>query len=139
MRKDVQGPKHPDTITAIANLASAYYSQGRWSEAETLQLEVLKLPQEVLGSKHPDTITAISNLASTYSRQGRLKEAKRKKLEVLKLRQEIQGVKLTDKGLGARMPSLRLNIWRRLFPRQMERDRVNEAGGGESLTGDPGA
>ncbi|KAF8815728.1 hypothetical protein BYT27DRAFT_7248914 [Phlegmacium glaucopus] len=34
MRKKLLGAGHPDTITSMENLASAYHCQGRWNEAE---------------------------------------------------------------------------------------------------------
>ena len=36
------GVEHPDTLTRIANLASIYWNQGRWNEAEELQMPVLR-------------------------------------------------------------------------------------------------
>ncbi|TVY22961.1 Calcium-independent phospholipase A2-gamma [Lachnellula hyalina] len=57
LRKEVLGAKHPDTIRAIANLASTWWQQGRSDEAEQLGVEVLELQKEVLGAKHPDTST----------------------------------------------------------------------------------
>jgi len=51
-------------------------SQGRWKEAEELQVQVMKTSRKVLGEEHPDTQISIANLASTYRNQGRWKEAK---------------------------------------------------------------
>ena len=39
------GPKHPSTLTSVANLASAYWNQGRWDEAEKLQMQVMETRQ----------------------------------------------------------------------------------------------
>jgi hypothetical protein len=61
----VLGEEHPDTISAMANLASTYRKQGRWKEAEELDVKVLEARRRVLGEEHPDTITAIANLAYT--------------------------------------------------------------------------
>ncbi|RYP50881.1 hypothetical protein DL769_010894 [Monosporascus sp. CRB-8-3] len=33
----VLGPDHPDTLTSMGNLASTYWDQGRWKEAELLE------------------------------------------------------------------------------------------------------
>ena len=73
--KRVLGDEHPDTITSKANLASTYWNQGRWGEAETLQSEVVETSKRVLGDEHPSTITRKANLASTYLDQGRWSEA----------------------------------------------------------------
>jgi hypothetical protein len=32
------GADHPDTLTSMANLASTYRKQGRWEEAEKLDV-----------------------------------------------------------------------------------------------------
>jgi hypothetical protein len=75
VRERVLGDEHPDTITSKAELASTYWNQGRWGEAETLGLEVVEMSKRVLGDEHPDTITRKANLARTYSNQRRWSEA----------------------------------------------------------------
>ena len=69
------GEEHPDTLTSMANLASTYRNQGRWKEAEELEMQVTETFKRVLGEEHPDTLTSVANLASTYRDQGRWKEA----------------------------------------------------------------
>jgi len=44
--------EHPHTILAAANLAFTYHSQGQWSEAEKLQVEVLEQSRRLLGMEH---------------------------------------------------------------------------------------
>ncbi|KIN03536.1 hypothetical protein OIDMADRAFT_51496 [Oidiodendron maius Zn] len=61
----------------MANLASTYRNQGRWKEAEELQVQVIEMRKRALGAEHPDTITIMANLASTYINQGRWKEAEK--------------------------------------------------------------
>ena len=58
--------EHPDTLTSIANLASTFWSQGRWTEAEELEVQVMETKKRVLGQEHPSTLTSIINLASTF-------------------------------------------------------------------------
>ncbi|KAF2842563.1 hypothetical protein M501DRAFT_1022519 [Patellaria atrata CBS 101060] len=48
MRKRVLGEEHPDTLTSMANLASTYRNQGRWKEAEKLDVEVMETRKRVL-------------------------------------------------------------------------------------------
>ena len=74
LQKEVLGPKHPDTLASRDSLAMTYSQQGRSSEAEQLQVQVLALRKEVLGPKHPNTLTSMNNLAMTYSQQGRSSE-----------------------------------------------------------------
>ncbi|KAF4631143.1 hypothetical protein G7Y89_g6995 [Cudoniella acicularis] len=87
----VLGQKHPDTLTSIANLALTYWNQGRWKEAEELNLQVIETRKRVLGQEHPDTLATIANLASTYRNQGRLKEAE--ELDLAGYRDDEEGAR----------------------------------------------
>ena len=75
-RKAVLGQEHPDMLMSMANLASTYRCQGRWKEAEVLEVRVLEMRKAVLGQEHPDTLTGMANLASTFWNQGRWKSWK---------------------------------------------------------------
>jgi hypothetical protein len=70
-RKRVLGAEHPDTLTSMANLASTYRNQGRWSEAEELQTTELEICSRVLGQEHPDTLISMANLAFIWKGHGR--------------------------------------------------------------------
>jgi uncharacterized protein with NRDE domain len=96
LSKSVLGEKHPDTIRAMANLASTWWQQGRSDEAEKLEIDVLELRKSVLGEKHPDTIRAMANLASTWWQQGRSDEAEKLEIDVLELRKSVLGEKHPD-------------------------------------------
>src|SRR4051812_143376 len=76
----------------VANLAPTYYSQGRWSDAEKLGLEVLEQRRRILGMEHPHTLTAAANLALTYHSQGQWSDAEKLGLEVLEQRRRISGM-----------------------------------------------
>ena len=43
----------------MANLASMYRNQGRWKEAEKLEVRVMETRVRVLSEEHPDTLTSI--------------------------------------------------------------------------------
>jgi Tetratricopeptide repeat len=43
MRKKLFGADHPHTLISMGNLACAYRNQGRWNEAEQLELEVMNI------------------------------------------------------------------------------------------------
>ena len=53
---------HPDTLTAIANLASTYWSQGRQNEALVFQQTTVQNSKSILGEQHPTTIHHVRNL-----------------------------------------------------------------------------
>ncbi|KAL5371346.1 hypothetical protein DPSP01_014329 [Paraphaeosphaeria sporulosa] len=63
--------------------AMALYSDGRYEEAEELEVQVLETRKRVLGEEHPSTLTSMGNLASTYRNQGRWKEAEELEVQVL--------------------------------------------------------
>jgi hypothetical protein len=55
----------------MSNLAGTYSRQGRWDEAEKLQVEVMQTSKEVLPEGHPSTLTSMANLAVTLRSLGR--------------------------------------------------------------------
>ncbi len=73
--EDVLGPDHPDTLTVRNNLAGAYRSVGRFSEAIDAWEELLPDCQRVLRPDHPYTLTVRNNLAVAYRFVGRFDEA----------------------------------------------------------------
>jgi hypothetical protein len=73
--KRVLGDDHPYTLISIGNLASTYRSQGRWKEAEELDVQVLKTFKRVLGEEHPDTLNSMNNLAFTWKSHGSMRKA----------------------------------------------------------------
>ena len=70
-RKQVLGEEHPDSLISMGSLASMYRSQGRWKEAEELEVQVMETRKWVLGEEHPDSLISMGNLASMYRSQGR--------------------------------------------------------------------
>jgi tetratricopeptide (TPR) repeat protein len=71
---------------SMANLALTYRNQGRWKEAEELEVKVMEASLKVLGLEHPSTLTSTANLAHTWKLQGRDEEA----IELLKRAEELQ-------------------------------------------------
>ena len=47
----------------MENLASTYRNQGRWKEAEDLELQVIDGRLKVLGAEHPDTLSTMDSIA----------------------------------------------------------------------------
>ena len=77
-----------------------YHNQGRYDEAEELEVKVLALRREVLGEKHPDTVWSMADLATTYHAQGRYDEDEELSVKVLALRRELLGEKHPDTAQG---------------------------------------
>ena len=69
------GTDHPDTLASRNNLAGAYESVGRLTEAITLYEQVLPDSIRIWGEDHPRTLTSRNNLAAAYLAAGRLTEA----------------------------------------------------------------
>ncbi|KAI0605404.1 TPR-12 multi-domain protein [Pyrenophora tritici-repentis] len=72
--------------------ATALFSDGRYEEAEELQVQVMETRKRVLGDEHPNTLTSMGNLAATYRNQGRWKEAEELQVQVLQTSKRV----LTD-------------------------------------------
>jgi hypothetical protein len=62
--------EHPDTLTAMHNLALTLYAQGDLAGARKLQEQVLAASRRVLGEEHPDTLRAMNNLAQMTANRG---------------------------------------------------------------------
>jgi hypothetical protein len=91
----------------MANLASTYRNQGRWKEAEELEVQVMETRERVLGEEHPDTLTSMANLAVTYRNQGRWDEAEKLEVQVLETsRTSSAGVWHGRSNIGQRVRSL---------------------------------
>ena len=52
-RKHLLGEEHPHTLKSMANLAATYWNQGKWKEAEALEVLVMEKRQHSLGEEHP--------------------------------------------------------------------------------------
>ena len=94
--EDVLGPDHPYTLTVRNDLASAYYSAGRFGEAIELFERVLAEQERVLGPDHPDTLTTRDNLASAYRSVRRFDEAIELFEQVLDERKRLLGADHPD-------------------------------------------
>jgi hypothetical protein len=46
----VLGAEHPDTLTSIAKLAVTLWNQGRWDDAEELEVQVMETRKKKLGA-----------------------------------------------------------------------------------------
>ncbi|CAN9176515.1 unnamed protein product [Alternaria alternata] len=81
-----------ERLWLVLKCAATLYNEGRWEEAEELQVQVMETMKRVLTDEHPDTLTSMGNLASTYRNQGRWKEAEELEVQVMQTRKRV----LTD-------------------------------------------
>ena len=87
-----QGQEHPSTLISMNNLASTYRNQGRWKEAEELDVQIMETRKRVLGQEHPDTLTSMSNLARVLSGQGKYEAAEEMQRRALELSEKVLGL-----------------------------------------------
>ena len=91
IREKALGPDHPDTATALNNLARLYYSMGDYAKAEPLYQRALKIEEKALGPDHPDTATALNNLAELYRSMGDYAKAEPLYQRALKIKEKALG------------------------------------------------
>lgn len=58
-------------LKSLGNLASTYCNQGRWKEAEQLDILVVGKGKIIFGKGYISVLTSMGNLASIYRNQGR--------------------------------------------------------------------
>jgi tetratricopeptide (TPR) repeat protein len=75
----------------LAEVGRIFYDEGRWSEAEKIQVQVMETRRRVLGEEHPDTLTSTANLALIHRDQGRWSEAEKIQVQVIETMTRILG------------------------------------------------
>ncbi|CAN9326707.1 unnamed protein product, partial [Alternaria alternata] len=78
-----------ERLELASKCAMVLYNDGRYEEAEELDVQVLETRKRVLSDEHPHTLTGMANLASTYRNQGRWKEAEELEIQVLQTRKRV--------------------------------------------------
>ncbi|KAK1240245.1 hypothetical protein MKX08_007687 [Trichoderma sp. CBMAI-0020] len=91
LRTKISCAEHPNTLTAMNNLADALYSQKKYSEAVVILRHVLEQRTKLLGVEHPNTLLSMNNLASALHGQGKYNEAKKILQQVLELQTKVLG------------------------------------------------
>lgn len=96
-RKRVLSQEHPYTLSSMGSLASTYYNQGKYAEAEELQVQAMeKKRRRLLGQEHPSTLISTASLVSTYRSQGRWKEAEELEVQLMETWKEVLDPKPID-------------------------------------------
>jgi len=62
----VLSEEYPFSLSNITSLISIYKNQGRWKEAEELDVYIIKTKKRVLGEEYPDMLINIANLITIY-------------------------------------------------------------------------
>jgi CHAT domain-containing protein len=75
IREKTLGVIHPDVAISLNNLASLYFAQSRYADAEPLHKRALAIREEGLGPNHPDVAISLNNLAWLFQAEGRYADA----------------------------------------------------------------
>ena len=85
------GEQDPRLAETLNSLASLYYEQGKYSQAESLYRRSLGLVEEVWGEGHPNVAVSLENIALLYLVQGRYSEAEPLFQRSLTIREKVMG------------------------------------------------
>ncbi|KAK1773027.1 hypothetical protein QBC45DRAFT_121385 [Copromyces sp. CBS 386.78] len=80
----------------MGNLASTLWNQGRWEEAEKLEVQVMETRKTKLGADHPLTLMSMANLAFTWNSQGRREDALALMQDCVEAQQRVLGPEHPD-------------------------------------------
>ncbi|KAL4998871.1 hypothetical protein BDV10DRAFT_184773 [Aspergillus recurvatus] len=78
-------------VDYIEKVGTCLDSDGRYNEAEKLQVQIVKSRKQLLGLEHPATLISMGNLALTYWNQGRWKEAEELQIQIMESRKQVLG------------------------------------------------
>ena len=84
------------SLSALSALSKTYWNQGRWKEAEELEVLVMETSSRVLGEEHPDTLLSMANLAHTINVQTHKDTAMRLMTDVVEYRTDNIGAAYPD-------------------------------------------
>lgn len=85
------GDEHPDTLSAMNNLAVTRRDRGDYAGGQKLQERVLEGRRRVLGEEHAHTLTSMNNLALTRSDLGDFTGAQELQQKVMESRRRVLG------------------------------------------------
>lgn len=91
LRREILGPRHPDTVDGLSDLAGLLDSLGNLEKSEAMQREAFTLSDEVNGHTHINTIYCMDHLAKVLGSMGKYAEA---------LELETKAVTMSTKVLG---------------------------------------
>ena len=86
-----------ESVAFLLNQTGYYLNErSRYSEAEILLVQSLKLRKRLLSEEHPDVAQSLNSLATLYNNQGRYSEAEPLLVQALELRQRLLGEEHPD-------------------------------------------
>jgi tetratricopeptide (TPR) repeat protein/cellulose biosynthesis protein BcsQ len=94
------GHYHPDTLSAMNNLAASLYAQGDLARARPLLEGTLAIRETLVGREHPDIAIGLDKLATLLRAQGDLAGAKPLLERALAIRERALGPEHLDTAIG---------------------------------------
>lgn len=85
------GSKEEDVATALNDIASCLYAQGKYDEALEYHYEALATHKRALGDDHPHVAKSLNKIAGCLRDQGRYDEALKYNYEALAMRKRALG------------------------------------------------
>jgi tetratricopeptide (TPR) repeat protein len=71
---------------SLNNLATLYFMQGQYAQAELFYKQSLEVIEKALGPDHPDLATTLENLAELFRKTNRISEAELLEARVVRIR-----------------------------------------------------
>ena len=90
------GPKNPETLRSMDDLAWLLYREGHHAEAERLGRETLDIRRKVLGREHPETLASMRHLGWILDGEGRYTDAEELERETLDIERWVSGPEHPD-------------------------------------------
>ncbi|HKV62914.1 MAG TPA: tetratricopeptide repeat protein [Candidatus Acidoferrum sp.] len=96
IRRRVLGPRNPDTLWSMVNLANALSDQARFPEADKLYQEVIDTGRSVGAPAHRRVIAAMNNIALNLLEEGRVADAEKMQRDVVETQRRSLGPEAPD-------------------------------------------
>lgn len=91
LRRKLLGEDHPDTLSAMNDLAILYRDEGQYAQAEPLASKVLEIRRRLLGEQNPETLDSMNALGLLYRYEGKSAQAEVLLSNVVEIRRRISG------------------------------------------------
>ena len=91
LRRQVLGPKNPELLSSLNELARVMRFEGQLSAAESTLQDALVTDRSVLGPENSVTLDCMIELANVLHEEGRLAESEKLKRETLAIQRRVLG------------------------------------------------
>jgi tetratricopeptide (TPR) repeat protein len=81
---------------SMSNLAVVFLDEGKYAQAEALNVQVLETRRRLLSEEHPNTLQTMLILAATYYREGKYAQAEALNAQALEIQRRMLGEEHPD-------------------------------------------